>query len=60
MDDKDKKKWDFNRKLDDIPDLFGSLLLTPLDIVNKAFTFKKKKKEEELNEEIKRMKRLLK
>lgn len=60
VDDKDKKKWDFNRKLDDIPDLFGSLLLTPLDIVNKAFTFKKKKKEEELNEEIKRMKRLLK
>jgi len=60
--DKDKKKWDFNRKLEDVPDLFGSLLLTPLDIVNKAFTPKKKKEtsEEELKEEIKRMKQLIK
>lgn len=62
-DNKEKKKWNFNRQPEEVPDLFGSLLLTPLDFVNKALTYKGKKKEtkeEELNEEIKRMKQLLK
>lgn len=53
---------DLSKRSKELPDLFTSLLLTPIDIANKAFTFKKKEKEtkeEELNEEIKRFRKLI-
>lgn len=55
----------YKEKIDKVPDVFTSLFLSPINLVHKALTdFPSKKKEEkeqeELNEEIKRMKQLLK
>jgi hypothetical protein len=55
----------YKEKIDKVPDVFTSLFLSPINLIHKALTdFPGKKKEEkeqeELNEEIKRMKQLLK
>jgi hypothetical protein len=69
-DDKDTSSNDYGSKykpkIDKVPDLFTPLLLAPIDFVHNALTdFPKKGKketseEEELNEEIKRIRQLLK
>lgn len=57
-----KYKSDYNTKIkdDELPNLFSTMMLTPIHMMNKAFAFKKKNDDEELNEEINRIKQLLK
>jgi hypothetical protein len=57
-----KNDYNTNIRDEDLPNLFSTMMLTPLHIINKAFSSKKKeeKEQEELNEEIKRIRQLLK
>lgn len=61
---KDKKGWDWKnpRNPKELPNLFTSLMLTPFTMIEKGLTSKKKENKEEdekLNEELKRIKKLL-
>lgn len=62
---KEKKSWDFSNieKPKDLPNLFTSLMLTPFYALEKGLTSKKKKEtkeEEQLQEQLNKIKRLLK